>query len=128
MEEIEKEPLPKNEVNYILWVDDKTIEGKNIWSSFGNIRKSTVMKQLLSTAELEEWLINYKDLLSDPEIKVSMITNMTRKEGGKLNEIAGVEGIKLFRSYLPNSNVFLYIGNKKLAIEKLSKYGEYSES
>lgn len=79
MKEIEREPLPSNILNYILWVDDKTKEGKDIWNGFDNIKNSTVMKQLLSTKELEEWLITHKEPLKDSDCKVSMISNMTRK-------------------------------------------------
>ena len=45
-----------------------------------------------------------------------MISNMTRKEKGKDNGFAGVDAIKAFRKYLPNGSIFLYIGNRKLAL------------
>lgn len=81
------------------------------------------MIQLLSTKELEHWLIHHKELFKHPEVKIAMITDMVREEEGKNNEIAGIEGITLFRKYLPESNIFLFVGRKKEALEKLEKYG-----
>ena len=46
MEELEVEPLPRNQTNFILWVDDKTGEGKKYWSQVQNIDNSTVMHRL----------------------------------------------------------------------------------
>lgn len=43
-----------------LWVDDKTGEGKQIWQNIEEIKNSTVMIQLLTTAQLENWLKNHK--------------------------------------------------------------------
>jgi len=50
---------------------------------------------------------------------VVMISNMTRKENNKINELAGVEAIQVFRTCFPHGNIFLYIGNRKLALQKL---------
>jgi hypothetical protein len=35
-----------------LWVDDKTGEGEEIWQEIEEIKNTTVMIQLLTTAEL----------------------------------------------------------------------------
>lgn len=44
---------------------------------------------------------------------------MTRFEDGVKNEYAGVDAIKVMRENLPKNqreNIFLYVGNKKLAV------------
>ena len=84
------------------------------------------MVQLLSTQELENWLVRHKKTLMDPLVNISMITNMTRMEGEVKNEYAGVDAVKVMRKHLPPSkheNIFLYVGNRKMAIEKLDKNG-----
>jgi len=52
------------------------------------------LKQLLSTEELKEWLSKHADLLNDPTAKVIFVTNMSRKENGTWNDLAGIEGYK----------------------------------
>ena len=91
-------------VNFVLWVDDKTIEGKAIWNKFQKIKKSTVMIQILSTKELQNWLTNHKNLLQSPETRISMISNMTRIEDGIKNEFAGIDAINVIRENLPKEH------------------------
>jgi hypothetical protein len=94
IEEIEKAPMPDSTALFLLWVDDKTKEVNQTWTSFTNIKKSSVMVPLLTTEELKNWLNKNKDLLSDKTAEFVMVTNMTRIEKGVKNEEAGVEAIK----------------------------------
>jgi len=41
--------MPCNKSLFILWVDDKIKEGKQLWGSFKEIQKTTVMKQFETT-------------------------------------------------------------------------------
>jgi hypothetical protein len=50
--------MPDENVLYLLWVDDKTKEGLEIWNSLSHIKKTSVMIPLLSTEELQNWLQN----------------------------------------------------------------------
>lgn len=84
------------------------------------------MVQLLSTQELEDWLARHQKTIMDPSTSISAISNMTRIEGQTKNEYAGVDAVKVLRKYLPKSkqeNIFLYVGNRKMAVEKLAKDG-----
>ena len=101
LKEIKHEKLEENIINFVLWVDDKTIEGKAIWNKFEHIKKSTLMMQILSTEELGKWLVNHRSVLENPSTQISMISNMTRFENEAKNEYAGVDAIKVLRKNLP---------------------------
>jgi hypothetical protein len=82
--------------------------------------ESTIFLQLSNTVELFEWINGNKKFLESPESNVVFISNMTRFESGKLNELAGVETIKLIRSLLKKEvPICLYIGNRPKALQKL---------
>lgn len=89
--------MPDCKSLFILWVDDKTMEGKKMWESLVELQKTTVMIQLLSTEELAKWLSQNKQTLDDPSVEVVMITNMTRMEKGVKVDKAGIHSIQAFR-------------------------------
>ncbi len=88
--------MPDCKSLFILWVDDKTMEGKKMWESLVELQKTTVMIQLLSTEELAKWLSQNKQTLDDPSVEVVMITNMTRMEKGVKVDKAGIHSIQDF--------------------------------
>lgn len=70
--------MPDSRNIFLLWVDDKTIQGQYIWETIEDISKTTVMNQLLSTKALKGWLQTNEDLVKDESTKVVLISNMTR--------------------------------------------------
>ena len=90
---MEKTEPPEFKSLFILWVDDKTKEGRSMWESLKQLQKTTVMIQLLSTEELKKWLANNKKVVDDPSVETVMITNMTRVENGHKVEKAGVHAL-----------------------------------
>lgn len=90
---MEKTEPPEFKSLFILWVDDKTKEGRSMWESLKQLQKTTVMIQLLSTEELKKWLANNKKVVDDPSVETVMITNMTRVENGLKEEKAGVHAL-----------------------------------
>lgn len=90
---MEKTEPPEFKSLFILWVDDKTKEGRSMWENLKQLQKTTVMIQLLSTEELKKWLANNKKVVDDPSVETVMITNMTRVENGLKEEKAGVHAL-----------------------------------
>lgn len=78
MQELPRPQMPENKAVILLWVDDKTIEGKQIWDTINDIKRTTVMKQLLSTQQLRDWFQANEYLVNDESTKIVMVTNMTR--------------------------------------------------
>lgn len=113
--------MPDYKSLFILWVDDKTIEGKQMWEKLVEIQNTTVMIQLLSTEELQKWLSQNKEIINDPSVELVLITNMTRVEKGVKVEKAGVYSIQAFRQYKPESHIFVYIGWVEGTLTKLQQ-------
>ena len=84
--------LPDVRANFLVWIDDKTKEGQTTYSNL-EMQETTMLIQILSTAELKLWLKQNHYLFQDKTANLIFITNMTRVENGKLNEYAGIEGL-----------------------------------
>jgi len=57
------------------------------------MQETTMLVQILSTAELKGWLKQNNFLFQDKTANLIFITNMSRVENGKFNEYAGIEGL-----------------------------------
>jgi hypothetical protein len=83
--------MPKSINNYILWVDDKPNEGREIFNRFIDyFNNPSVLFQISSTAELQNWIDERKTIINDKDSKIIMVTNMVRVENGERNFYAGV--------------------------------------
>jgi len=111
--------LPEIRANFVVWVDQNPQEGFNIFNQIKTPTQTTILVQLLSTAELAEWLQKYKNLFTDPTATLIFITNMSRKEGNAWNDIAGIEGLREIRKYSQDTPVFFYIGDVGKANKKM---------
>lgn len=49
---------------------------------------------LLSTQELVNWMKKNQFLFEDKSVNFIFVTNMSRNENGKFNELAGIEGLR----------------------------------
>ncbi len=81
---------------------------------FKHIRKfngGVLLFQLLSTAQLIEWIDSYKSLIASQAVNIVMISNMRRIEDGKENTVAGIESVRIATSLIPNCKAILYIGS-----------------
>jgi hypothetical protein len=74
----------------ILWVDDKVKEGREIFRHIKMHKSSILLYQLLSTAQLVQWIKDHEKLLASQSCNIIMISNMRRIEEGKENTIAGI--------------------------------------
>jgi hypothetical protein len=110
--------LPLIQANFLLWIDDNPEEGKQIYDKIEIPKETTILIQLLSTDELKKWLKKNEKLFKDKSANFIIISDMTRKEGEKYNEIAGIEGLREIRKYDENIPIFFYIWNMDKAIEK----------
>ena len=100
------------QANFLLWIDDNPKEGKQIYDKIKIPKETTILIQLLSTDELKKWLQKNEKLFKDKSANFIIISDMTRKEGEKYNEIAGIEGLREIRKYDENIPIFFYIGDK----------------
>jgi hypothetical protein len=106
----------------LLWVDDKTLEGRKMWNSLKEIHKTAIMIQLMSTEELADWLKSSAKIVADLSIDMVMITNMTRVEKGAKKEEAGVEAIKAYRQFRQNGLAYVYVGWLDNALSRLQQH------
>jgi len=60
-------------------------------------------------------------LFTDPTANLIFVTNMTRMEGVKLNEFAGIEGLREIRKYDEKKSVFFYVGDENKAMNKFKE-------
>ena len=79
------------------------------------------MHQIASTTQLEAWLKDQPKLIKDSNVNLVFITNMTRKEGKDLNGLAGIEGARKIREFLPIVPIFFYIGDMAAAKKKVNE-------
>jgi hypothetical protein len=115
--------LPEGNTNFIVWVDPKKEEGTMYYNKvIKTVLSSTVFVQLSDNVELSQWIDLNKAQLSDKSSKVVFISNMTRRESGRLNEEAGLDTVSLIRKeFRKDVPICIYIGDKQKALDKLAR-------
>jgi hypothetical protein len=112
LEEVESaKEMPRATNNYVLWVDNKPNEGREIFNKFiEEFTHPSVLFQINSTQHLRQWVQQRQDIIKDADAKIVMVTNMVRPEdNGVPNFYAGVDAINLIRESLPDIPIAVYV-------------------
>ena len=119
LEEVEESlrELPKTKTNYVVWVDDKTMEGQAIYYDIKTMQCSMVFIQLQSTHEVGQWIQAHLDFIFDDTANLVFLTNMVR-EG---NWFAGCDTIQLVRQFCPDAPIMIYVGNEQQARKNIEE-------
>lgn len=103
--------MPESKTNYLIWVDNKLMEGQAIFNDIKAWQQSMVFIQLKSNKELEEWLDKHMEILYDDTANVVFISNMVR-DG---NFYAGVDAIDMIRRVNDETPIMIYVGDEAAA-------------